>query len=141
MSLTQMWWVCLSLCHSPGPDPYRPPLWSITTLTQMWCGPASACATVLALILIAPPFPPWSSMSHDTHVARASLGLCPQQNVLVEHLGVVEHLQLLAAIKGVKGRQGMRGPPGRERGWRGCQAMIPDHQTLIPDCQTPIPDP
>lgn len=45
------------------------------------------------------------SMVTDPHESRASLGICPQQNVLLPHLGVEEHLSLLAAIKGVPARE------------------------------------
>ncbi len=31
-------------------------------------------------------------------------GVCPQQDVLLEQLSVLEHLQLVAAVKGVPGR-------------------------------------
>ncbi|GFH24766.1 uncharacterized protein HaLaN_22620, partial [Haematococcus lacustris] len=44
-----------------------------------------------------------ASIVEDTRNARQSLGICPQQNVLIGHLSVQEHLVLLAAIKGIKG--------------------------------------
>ena len=36
-------------------------------------------------------------------VQRARVGLCPQRNVLFEHLTVSEHLQLYGAVRGMSG--------------------------------------
>ncbi|MEW5297039.1 MAG: hypothetical protein WDW36_000274 [Sanguina aurantia] len=47
------------------------------------------------------------SIVHDTVAARASLGICPQQNVMLDYMSVLEHLMLLASVKGVPGAQCM----------------------------------
>lgn len=54
-------------------------------------------------------FPPTSgdisiygnSVSGDLAKARQSIGICPQQNVLFDHLTVLEHLRFFSKIKGV----------------------------------------
>lgn len=42
------------------------------------------------------------SIVRDPRAARASIGICPQQNVLFEQLTVEEHVRLFCAIKGVQ---------------------------------------
>ncbi|CAG9094873.1 unnamed protein product [Plutella xylostella] len=39
----------------------------------------------------------------DTGLARASLGICPQHNVLFPDLTAAEHVQFYAQLKGVRG--------------------------------------
>eukprot|EP00794_Sanderia_malayensis_P017572 gene17572-19324_t len=44
------------------------------------------------------------SILSSMDMIRDSLGLCPQHNVLFDRLSVQEHLQLFAALKGIKGQ-------------------------------------
>ncbi|KAG7302674.1 hypothetical protein JYU34_012625 [Plutella xylostella] len=45
----------------------------------------------------------------DTGLARASLGICPQHNVLFPDLTAAEHVQFYAQLKGVRGGGGAGG--------------------------------
>lgn len=43
------------------------------------------------------------SILEDMPAIRSSLGVCPQQNVVFDHLTVSEHLFLYAALRGLHG--------------------------------------
>lgn len=43
-----------------------------------------------------------SSIVHETTAARASVGICPQQNTLFDRLTVYEHIALFQRLKGIR---------------------------------------